>query len=250
VTKLWANLATLANALCGVGAIAYLLAGNKLWGGLLIVSGVGFDGLDGFLSRRAGGPPGRFGRVADSVADAITFGAAPAALIIVHTDDPGRWAAYENAAMAVGALLVVLALARLTYFTVRGYQRRDFLGVPTPQTALAVLGLSLWFDLPGFAGIQPGVLVAGAAIASVAMIVPVPFPKLRKGSKLRWPMAVTAMALVLAELPLQFRPDAGTLPYELAWVATTIASVGLLLYYLVGPFTVVPEPPREVPNAG
>ena len=86
-----ANLATLANALLGVGAILYVLGGNKLWAMLLIACALGFDGLDGMFSRRSPNPAGLFGRVADSIADGITFGLAPAFLIAVHTSNVGTW---------------------------------------------------------------------------------------------------------------------------------------------------------------
>jgi phosphatidylserine synthase len=245
VTRLYANLATLANGLCGIGAILYLLAGNKLWAGLLIVSGLGFDGLDGYLSRRAGGGAGSFGRVADSVSDAVTFGVAPAALLVVHTDQPSLWAPWQLWADAAALVLLSLAIARLTYFTLRGYQHKDFLGVPTPQTALAVVALSLWTDLPGFGGVHPPVLLGGALLAAVLMVVPIPFPKIRRGAPLRFPMTVTAVALVAAEIPLQFRPASGTPLYDLCLGATVVASVGLLLYYLVGPFTVAKPVTKE-----
>ena len=64
--RVGANLATLANGLLGVGAIAYTLAGNKLWAMLLVAIAIGFDGLDGLLSRRSPRPSGRFGLVATS----------------------------------------------------------------------------------------------------------------------------------------------------------------------------------------
>ncbi len=248
--RIFAHLSTLANGLCGVGAVLYVLAGNPTWAGLLIVCGVGFDGLDGFLARKAGGPPSAAGRYADSVADAVTFALAPAALLVVHTEAPGRWAPYEGLAWVAAAGLVALAIARLTYFTLRGYQRSDFLGAPTPQTALAIVALVLWTDVPGFAGVHPLVLLPAALLATVVMVVPVPFPKIRRGARLRGPMAVTGAALVFAEIPVQFRPAPGSLPYDLALGALSVASAGLLLYYLAGPFTVRPASAPGAPSAG
>lgn len=248
--RIWAHLSTLANGLCGVGAILYVLAGNKLWAGLLIVCGVGFDGLDGFLARKAGGGASAVGRWADSASDAVTFALAPAALLIVHTDSPSAWAPYTPETWAVGGLVAVLALSRLGYFSLRGYRRRDFLGAPTPQTALAIVALSLWGDLPGFAGIAPGPVLALSAIAAVVMVLPIPFPKIRRGAPLRAAMAATGVALVLAELPAQFRPSAGSPLYEISLGATIVASVGLLAYYLVGPFTVRAPSPGEAVHAG
>ncbi|MCI4356919.1 MAG: CDP-alcohol phosphatidyltransferase family protein [Thermoplasmata archaeon] len=233
-----ANLATLANGLVGGGAIAYVLVGNPLWAMLLILSGVGFDGLDGFLSRKSGLPGTAFGRAADSVSDSVTFGLAPASLLIVHTANAGSWAGWRGATLAVGILYAALAIGRLVYFTYRGYQHADFVGAPTPQAALALIALLLFFDVPAFAGTMPLVVVLGGAAIALAMVIPVPFPKIRRGAPLRPVMTTTAVALVVAILVLQFRPNVGSFFYAVAIGAAAVAAAGLLIYYLIGPSTV------------
>jgi archaetidylserine synthase len=236
--RVFANLATLANALLGIGAILYILAGNKLWAMLLIASAIGFDGLDGMFSRRSRSAGSTFGRIADSVADAITFGAAPAFLIAVHTSDPGVWQPVETYALVVAGAYLAAAIARLVYFTARAYQRSDFLGVPTPQSALAVIVAILFHDTPAFQTAQPIGLFVGAAVLAVFMVLPIPYPKIRRGSPLRWPMVGTAVAAGLSLLLLQFHPAMGTLPYEVALLASYAFLIGVASYYLIGPFTV------------
>ena len=238
-----ANLATLANGAVGVGAILYVLAGNKLWAMLLIVSGLGFDGLDGYLSRRAGDGASRFGRYADSIADAVTFGLAPGALLIVHSDRPVLWVSYGWAGLAVGILVAALAIARLVYFTARGYQRSSFLGAPTPQAALAIVLLVLIGDVPAFWGTDPALVLGGAVAVALSMVLPIPFPKIRRGSRLRLPMSITGAGLILALVPLQFRLAPGSILYDVAFGATVAAGLGILTYYVYGPFTVRDEPP-------
>jgi CDP-diacylglycerol--serine O-phosphatidyltransferase len=241
VTDRWrvaANLATLANALLGVGAVLYILAGNKLWAMLLIASAIGFDGLDGIFSRRSPAPPSAFGRIADSVADAISFGLAPAALVFVHTADVATWAPWSTLTFAVAAGYLAAAVARLTYFTVHGFQRGYFLGVPSPQAALAVVVAILFHDTPAFQTVQPLAIVVGVAAIAVLMVAPIPYPKIRRGSPLRLPMAVTGIAAVLALLPLQFRPVVDSPLYLLALAASFVMLVGVASYYLLGPFTV------------
>jgi phosphatidylserine synthase len=244
-----ANLATLANGLVGVGAVVYVLAGNPLWAMLLIISGIGFDGLDGFLSRKSGLPSSAFGRAADSVSDSVTFGLAPASLLIVHTSQAALWSPWWIELVAVGVAYAALAVGRLIYFTYRGYKHSDFLGAPTPQAALAVIAVSLFFDVPAFAGTAPAVVVlAGAAIA-VSMVLPVPFPKIRRGSTLRPVMIATAAALVVAVIVLQFRPSGGSAFFDLALGASVVAALGILAYYLVGPFTVPGTPTAPTSEA-
>ncbi|MCI4358706.1 MAG: CDP-alcohol phosphatidyltransferase family protein [Thermoplasmata archaeon] len=237
-TGLWANLATLANGAVGVGAVLYVLAGNQLWAMLLIVSGIGFDGLDGWLHRRSGLPGTQFGRVADSLSDAVTFGIAPATLLAYHPYHAALWAPYSEGSLLAAAVVGVLALTRLAWFTVRGYAHPDFLGAPTPQNALGVVVLVLVFDVPAFLGTQPAAVLLGAVGLSLLMVVPIPFPKMRKGTWLRWPMAATGVALVTTLLPLQFGPDRGTALYDLALLSAAVATVGIAAYYIVGPWTV------------
>lgn len=236
--RLGANLATLANALLGVGAILYTLAGNKLWAMLLIAMAIGFDGLDGLLSRRSPRPASLFGRVADSTADALTFGLAPAVLVAVHTGDVPLWAPYVPFTLVAAGAYFLAALVRLTYFTARAHALGHFLGVPTPQAALAVTVAVLFHDTPAFAGVAPVGVVSGVLAISALMLVPVPYPKIRRGSTLRWPMAATAVLAALALLPLQFRPPVGSGLFELANLAAWGMLVGVGSYYVLGPFTV------------
>ena len=246
--RVFANLATLANATLGVGAILYVLAGNKLWAMLLIACAIGFDGWDGVLSRRSAARPSAFGRVADSVADAVSFGVAPAFLIAVHTGDTATWQPWEPLAVALAVAYLAAAIARLTYFTARAYQRPYFLGVPTPQSALALIVALLFHDTPAFQTVQPvGVLVGTAALATL-MVVPVPFPKIRRGSVLRMPMAATAVAAALALVPLQFHLASGSALYAFAYAASVVLLIGVASYYLLGPFTVPRTAPSEAPN--
>jgi phosphatidylserine synthase len=137
-------------------------------------------------------------------------------------------------------------VARLVYFTVRGFHRPNFLGAPTPQSALAVGLLVLFADVPGFLGTQPFLLLAGSLLVAVLMVTPIPFPKIRRGSPLRRAMAVTGAAFIVAILPLQFRPPRGSPLYFLSLAAAVVTAGGLLAYYLLGPRSV----PASAATAG
>jgi CDP-diacylglycerol--serine O-phosphatidyltransferase len=250
VTDRWragANLATLANAVLGVGAVLYVLAGNKLWAMLLIACAIGFDGLDGILSRRSPAPASRFGRVADSVADAVSFGIAPAFLIAVH-GDAATWQSWEPLAVALAAVYLAAAVARLTYFTTRAFDRGEFLGVPTPQSALALVVLVLFLDTPGFWTVQPLAELVGVAVLSAMMVVPVRYPKVHRGSPLRGAMAATAVFAALALVPLQFHFATGSPLYEFADGASVAFLIGVASYYLLGPLTVSRERAQPHPD--
>ena len=246
--RVYANLATLGNGLLGVGAILYTLAGNKLWAMLLIALAIGFDGLDGLFSRRSSVGPNVLGRVADSVADGLTFGLAPAFLIAVHGTAPA-WQAWGLLPLLLAALYFSAAIARLVYFTARAYEHSHFLGIPTPESALALTVVLLFHDTPAFQGVAPVGVFFGVAVLSVLMVVPIPYPKVRRGSPLRLPMALTAGAAAFALVPLQFFPPAGSVLYLASEVAGYAFLIGVATYYLVGPFT-VPRIPRRAPGEG
>ncbi len=237
-TRLAANLATLANALLGLGAVVYVVAGNKLWAMLLVACGIGFDGLDGILSRRAGGGSSSLGRVLDSVADGITFGLAPAVLLVVHTDHAALWGVWQPGAWIAGGTVAALAWTRLVYFTWRGWSRPTFVGASTPQNALALILLLLFFDLPAFLGTNPLAVVAGAVFLSLLMVLPIRYPKLRRGSAMRPVMAATAAALALSIVPAQFHPSLDGSLGRLSELAAVAAAVGMGIFYLLGPWTV------------
>ena len=235
--RVYANLATLGNGLLGVGAILYTLAGNKLWAMLLIAIAIGFDGLDGILSRKSAVGANLVGRIADSVADGLTFGLAPAFLIAVHGSAPA-WQAWAPVPILLAALYFSAAIARLVYFTARAFEHPYFLGIPTPQSALALTVVLLFHDTPAFQGVAPLGVFFGVALLSVLMVVPIPYPKMRRGSPLRLPMALTAAAAAFALVPLQFFPPSGSTLYLVAEVAGYAFLVGVAAYYLIGPFTV------------
>ena len=233
-----ANLATTGNAVLGIAAVLYVWAGNPVWALVLVAAGVGLDGLDGRFSRRSPKPPSRFGRVADSIADALTFGVAPFALLADHTADAALWAALGPIPLIVGALYLTAAVARLIYFTGWAFERPHFLGVPTPQAALTLSVLILWAGTPAFWGVRPALLLGGALILALLMVVPVPFPKVKRGHPLRPVLAVAGVALVGALIPVQFVPSAGTGLYLFAELASLVAGGGLIAFLVMGPWTV------------
>lgn len=243
--RVGANLATLGNAALGVGAVAYTLAGNKLWGMLLVVMAIGLDGLDGMLSRRSTSRSAGFGRLADSVADGMSFGVSPAVFLAVHTTNTGLWTPLASWTTVVAAVYLAAAVARLVYFTVRAHALPHFLGVPTPECTLALVVALLFLDSPGFFGVEPVALSVIGVVLAISMILPVPYPKIRQGSPLRLPMALTAGFAALALVPLQFRPAAGSWLFTTSSIAAWGLLVGVAAYFLVGPLTLSRADPSQ-----
>ncbi len=251
--RLWANLATTGNGLCGVGSIAYTLLGNKLFGLFLILAGMAFDGLDGFFSRRSAVPGGAWGRVADSVADGITFCLAPAAAVAFDNYPTGLWNPWQGLALGVAVALAAVGLFRLTVYTTRGWKRGHFLGASTPQNALVLLVLVPLFQYPAFVSASPMALLLGVLLFIPVMVLPVPYPKVRRGSPLRGVIATLSGLVALGIILCNFRPAPGSGAYLAAYAATVTALLLLVGLYVGGPFAVGqarhPSPPGGNPHA-
>lgn len=182
------SLATLGNAICGFFAM-YVAAqdsrlldpGGVLFGqpqfmmaAYLIFIAMLFDALDGRLARFARHTTD-FGGQLDSLADVISFGVAPAFLMIKFflsqtqgTDVPP---VVTRAILAMGALYASCAAIRLARFNVsneHGEQHHfSFLGLPSPGAAAVIAGFILMQqDLAG-AKYELGVRVH-PALAEVA----------------------------------------------------------------------------------
>lgn len=162
------SLATLGNALCGFAAI-YIVTLNAETVGpdelaqrlveyrflaavYLVALAMVFDALDGRLARIARHTTD-FGGQLDSLADVISFGVAPA-IIVLHVLKFDELASYMPTSLAVSrlvwaiaALYVSCTLLRLARFNVsneHGEQHHmSFLGLPSPAAAGAVLGVVL-----------------------------------------------------------------------------------------------------------
>jgi len=161
------SLATLGNAICGFGAMyvssldpgtdrttrdqwaLFLVRHSFVVAAYLIFVAMAFDALDGRLARFARHTTD-FGGQLDSLADSVSFGAAPAFLSIqlfhyYHTDT--QLLMIARLVWAIGALYMSCALLRLARFNVsneHGEQHHfSFLGLPSPGAAGAVAAFVL-----------------------------------------------------------------------------------------------------------
>jgi CDP-diacylglycerol---serine O-phosphatidyltransferase len=160
------TLLTLGNAACGFGAITFAAKvgptsayGSELWiAAGLIYLGMVFDMFDGSAARWAN-QTSEFGAQLDSLCDAITFGVAPAFLMIQFT--VGRHLVEERLNVeplfslsprivwVIGAVFVICVLLRLARFNVETEEddsHEFFSGLPSPAGAgvLASFPIFVW----------------------------------------------------------------------------------------------------------
>lgn len=142
-----------------------------------IFFGVVCDAFDGRLARM-GGRESLFGKEFDSIADVISFGVAPALMMIFLILKPSE----ENESILqigwlIGFIYLLCAAVRLSRFNVltnpvlpkakRLRETKDFLGLPVPAAAGMVASLVLAyvsFDMRGFEFFMPPLMLAIALL--------------------------------------------------------------------------------------
>lgn len=150
------NLLTICNSLCGFAAILYTLqvyrmdTGDVLGvfcvSGIMIFSAMVFDAFDGFAAR-ALNAASIHGIQMDSLADMVTFGVAPATIVVIMTDSL-KDGIMENWQIALVYLLccvylgcAALRLATYNVHAMSSDKKGDpayFSGLPSPGAAAAI----------------------------------------------------------------------------------------------------------------
>jgi len=158
------NLCTAANLLLGVSAIAAIINNHyQLSVGLIVLAAI-FDRFDGTLARRLN-VDSVFGKEFDSLADLVSFGVAPAALL--YTMVLGQWG---PAGLACFILFTLCGAFRLARFNVSN-SKAFFQGLPITAagTILAILIIIIS---------SPAVKMGLCIILALAMISSIRVPKI------------------------------------------------------------------------
>lgn len=131
------NFFTLCNAACGfLGLVAVLYFSKVEYAALFMIGGLVFDFLDGMVARLLK-VSGELGKQLDSLADAITFGALPGAMVFDMLC-ASEWA-------LAAAFIPVFSVLRLGKFNLDTRQVEGFIGLATPAHSIFWLGLVLHF---------------------------------------------------------------------------------------------------------
>ncbi|MDR1650618.1 MAG: CDP-diacylglycerol--serine O-phosphatidyltransferase [Synergistaceae bacterium] len=166
--KIVPNMITSGSVLCGMFSLILTYQKHFLPSALVLIMAVFFDYMDGRVARSLGGSSA-FGEELDSLADALSFGAAPAFLMYaryigIEGGMPGAFGC------AFFALCGVLRLARFNVMHVTG----PFQGLPIPAGGMTLASLVI-------AGIPltPQLAVAAMIGIGVLMISTIPYGNLK-----------------------------------------------------------------------
>ena len=132
------NSLTCCNLMCGCMATGAAFYGNYRWAIVVIIVGAVFDFFDGMVARLLG-VSSPIGKELDSLADVVTFGVAPSAILFYLFHEVQYPAFLEPAAKILpytAFLMAAFSALRLAKFNLDTRQTTSFIGLPTPANAL------------------------------------------------------------------------------------------------------------------
>ncbi len=152
------NFITSLNLISGTMAAIFAIDGHLIWAGIFICLAAVFDFLDGFAARLLKAYS-EIGKQLDSLADVVSFGVAPGAILftllefaLFEKNQPiyeitAHW--YEWLILFSAFLIPVFGAIRLARFNVAPQESSFFRGLPIPANGMLWASLGLILQSPG-----------------------------------------------------------------------------------------------------
>ena len=222
LTKYIPNTITSTSVLCGTVGVVFALQGRPDYAFILMLIAAVCDFCDGLAARllNAYSP---MGKELDSLADMVSFGVLPTAILIGTMQKMG----VDSWTEVIPVFLAVMSALRLAKFNVDERQGSDFIGIATPTAAL-ISGSLCYFVakhpdsiLGTWAG-TPWFLPALAVVLGLLLVSEIPMfgMKVAKGHKLLDAKRIVFLCLAVAAI-------VSTLVLKLNW------SLAVLLIFCV-----------------
>ncbi|MBQ4498900.1 MAG: CDP-diacylglycerol--serine O-phosphatidyltransferase [Alistipes sp.] len=200
------NMLTLANLCAGAAAVIFALQYHAyetaFW---LIIAAAVCDFFDGFAARLLG-QTSPLGVQLDSLADDISFGLAPAAVmydLYIHSTSYYNLSADVMEPLRFVVLIIAAFSAlRLAKFNIDTTQTTEFEGLPTPANALMLMSLATLVEQGEVAISQEHILLIAVA-ASLLLISPIRMFALKfkgfglRGNMLRYGFLAVALLIII-----------------------------------------------------
>ena len=194
------NTITCLNLISGCIATYWAFQGDYRMALLFIVIGAVFDFFDGMVARllHVSSP---IGKELDSLADDITFGFAPSAIIFSYLSHLTSYISPLIPYLAF--IMAAFSAVRLAKFNLDERQALGFIGLPTPANALfwgALIGGLQGYDIH-FEGIE-WCIIAGVFISSYLLISEIPMFALKfktwgwKGNEIKYIFLLTCIPML------------------------------------------------------
>jgi CDP-diacylglycerol---serine O-phosphatidyltransferase len=214
------SLFTVANIFCGFYSLALTTRGRLEAAAWFILAAVVADMLDGRIARLTRTAT-TFGESYDSLADVISFGAAPALLAF-------QWGLWQKPrlGMAVAFLFLVAGSIRLARFNASSHEDPNFKGLPIPGGASAIALMVLISPAPVTHRLFMPVVVGFVLGLALLMVSNLPYRSFKDiDLRKRWP--ATTLFLIATVFAL------------LTYVPTHVLAILLSLYIISAPVSVL-----------
>lgn len=189
------DIISLLNMSCGFFSIISSINLNFELAALFMIFAIMFDSVDGWVARKTNrNDELDFGKNIDSLSDAISFGAAPAAFVYSTINTTSI--ILQPLVIIVSLLIVICGVLRLTRYNVIAdkIQTKDFIGFPIPGIAF----LLATYYLSGLYNMYLTLILS--TVVSLIMISTVRYPKFDNVPTL----AVSCVLIILLILPVKF----------------------------------------------
>lgn len=208
-----ANILTLINLFSGCMAVMFLFNYQMEWVPYCVLVSLVADFLDGFAARASKNPTD-IGLQLDSLADVVSFGLVPGAIIFQllfqkYESSDNLISTNRMYLFSAPAFIITLfAALRLAKFNVDTRQKEGFIGLATPAATMFVVGLLLMFLNNSFGLAQfiftDKVLYGTVALLSVLMIAEIPMFGFKfknygwKGNEIKYLFIILSVVLIAA----------------------------------------------------
>lgn len=201
------NLLTLSNLFCGALAVTAAFEGDLRLAFLLVALSALFDFLDGFSARllKQYSP---LGVELDSLADMVSFGLAPSAIVysmycsayMASAGDAAMFAAVPWRQVAF--IIVLFSALRLARFNIDDDQTSEFIGMPTPACAIFFASTGYLFASGALPPFDCRWFLVAAVVMAVLLIAPIRMFSLKmhgfgwQGNELRYCFVILSAAAI------------------------------------------------------
>jgi len=188
------NFFTAASIFSGFFSISYAIEGLYVNAAWMILLALIFDGLDGRVARLTH-TTSKFGMEFDSLADIISFGAAPAVLIYTYVG-----IGLGRLGIIVSALYLMFGAIRLARFNVMNATEEPsvFIGIPIPTAAVFLSIMVLLFEKYHISSTLSAVMMMVMMAVSLLMVSNIRYPSFKKIDSIKIHYIRALVGLVLS----------------------------------------------------
>ncbi|MCF8227505.1 MAG: CDP-diacylglycerol--serine O-phosphatidyltransferase [Bacteroidales bacterium] len=201
------NFITLLNLFFGCLSILAIILNNLSEAAIFIFIAAFFDLLDGLAARilKAGS---EIGKELDSLADIVSFGAAPGFILwkLLDTTLPDEYKSFSILAF----IIPLISALRLAKFNLDSRQKEHFIGLPVPANAILIASFPMIFvqEEPAFTWISQTIfnswfLIGYILVFSFLLVSEIPLISMKfkgyhfSGNQSRYLLLVAAVILVI-----------------------------------------------------